>query len=359
MSHYRIVAPTFWTGDTGRALRAEGPLVQLMALYLITCQSSRMCGIFYLPLPLLAHEIGCPIEGATRGLRGLQKARFAFYDAPSEVVWIPEMARWQVGKTIEPKPGKKGGKDTRLPALMAQLSEVRNSRFIRDFWERYGKPYSLPPCPFEPPPSPPPAPLDGSSASDQDQMSGSDISSSEQKVFSSASASEPALRAVSLDEEEQAADAELSESERLADLEDAKASTTPAASRVTTTIAKRKPPAVKPNGPWTREACDDYVEFFPDSKPPGGAIGKGLKPFVEEHGWKDVVRPAWRRCLSQQKPMYAGPSIVSRFTGAFGHWADSRSSPTGSAVIDGTRLWLENNRREEQEKTEKGDTEPW
>lgn len=98
MRDYAKVAPQFWTGTTGRALRAEGRDCQLLALYLITSPHATMIGLYYMPLPLLCHETGLSREGASKALRSLGALGFAHYDPERELVWVPEMARFQLGR---------------------------------------------------------------------------------------------------------------------------------------------------------------------------------------------------------------------------------------------------------------------
>jgi hypothetical protein len=145
---YGKVAPTFWTGDTGRALRKMGSDVQLVALYLITGPHANMIGLYYMPLPTLCHETGLPLQGASKALRRLSEGGFAAYDEDSEVVWVPEMARYQLGDEVVPK-------DNRHKAILRELEKYKKTRFFLQFHERYGAAYHLPtPSPFEAPSKP-------------------------------------------------------------------------------------------------------------------------------------------------------------------------------------------------------------
>jgi hypothetical protein len=80
MRNYSKVAPTFWTGATGRAIRKRGQDATILALYLITNPHANMYGLYYLPLPLIAHETGIPLEGASKGLRSLFQEGYCLYD---------------------------------------------------------------------------------------------------------------------------------------------------------------------------------------------------------------------------------------------------------------------------------------
>jgi hypothetical protein len=148
MREYAKVAPQFWTGLTGKKIRAMGPEVQVVALYLLTCPSSRMIGLYYLPLPVLCHEVGCPIEGASKALSVLESAGFAYYDTEQELVWVPEMARFQISEGLHPR-------DKRIIGIEKELELFRKSRFLKEFRDRYGKAFHLNQgSPFEAPSKP-------------------------------------------------------------------------------------------------------------------------------------------------------------------------------------------------------------
>lgn len=136
MRGYGKVSPRFWNGPTGKAIRALGPEAQVVALYLMTAPSSSMTGLYYLPIPILAHETGCPFEGASKALRSLSRAGFCTYDGDEEVVWVPEMAKHQIGDAL--KPG-----DKRVAGVAAALEPYRSSKFYADFIARYGAAYGV------------------------------------------------------------------------------------------------------------------------------------------------------------------------------------------------------------------------
>src|SRR5437899_9218726 len=71
---YAKVAPQFWTGETGKRIRALGRDAQVVALYLVSSPSSTMLGFYYLPIPTLCHEIGISRQGALKALRSLSEA---------------------------------------------------------------------------------------------------------------------------------------------------------------------------------------------------------------------------------------------------------------------------------------------
>lgn len=137
MRSYARVAPTFWTGETGRALRRAGPDVALAALYLVTCPGGSMSGIYYLPVPVLCHETGFSKRRAREILATLEREEFAFYDLVSETVWVPEMARFQVGDRL-------AAGDKRILGFVRELSLVTGSPFVGQFFQRYREVFNLP-----------------------------------------------------------------------------------------------------------------------------------------------------------------------------------------------------------------------
>ena len=132
---YSKVRPEFWTRGTGKGLRGDLE-AQVVAMYLITGPASHMTGLFYLPAPTLSHETGIPLEGALKALRSLSEGGFSRYDEESEHVFIPEMARFQIGENLSQR-------DNRHKALVRELDGLRKSPFFNDFIEKYGEPYEL------------------------------------------------------------------------------------------------------------------------------------------------------------------------------------------------------------------------
>ena len=142
MRDFSKLASTFWTGETGIFLRSKGQETQLIALYLLTCTNANMIGLYHLSLPTLCHETGSTLEGAMMVLQSLSEGGFAHYDGPSEMVFIPEMAHYQIGAELSVK-------DKRHLGVIRQLETFRKSKFYNDFLCRYSVPYHLPkqaPC---------------------------------------------------------------------------------------------------------------------------------------------------------------------------------------------------------------------
>jgi hypothetical protein len=137
MRDYSKTAPTFWTGDTGRKIRAAGRDVQVVAFYLFTCPNSNWIGLYYLPIPTLCHEVGISKEGASKALRSLETIGYSFYDYENEIVWVPGTAKFQVGESL------KAG-DLRIKGIVKDLQQYSKSIYCADFYARYASLYCLP-----------------------------------------------------------------------------------------------------------------------------------------------------------------------------------------------------------------------
>lgn len=137
MRDYAKVAPQFWTGATGKKLRAAGPETVMVAMYLMTSPHANMIGLYYLPMVYLRHETGLPFEGASKGLERAIEAQFCQYDDASEMVWVVEMARFQIADTLD-------AKDKRCKGIENELAKVPDSLMRRGFYDKYAAAFHLP-----------------------------------------------------------------------------------------------------------------------------------------------------------------------------------------------------------------------
>ena len=136
MRDYSKVSGRFWIGSTGKALRQQGPEAQVVALYLLTAPSSNMLGLYYLPLVVLAHETGLGFEGASKGLRRAIEARFCAYDEATEVVWVHEMARHQIGDSIQ-------AGDKRAKGVQNEYDNLPSNPYLAPFFDRYATAFCM------------------------------------------------------------------------------------------------------------------------------------------------------------------------------------------------------------------------
>lgn len=169
MKNYGAVSPNFWTGETGKKIRKMGVEAQLVALYLLTNKHRNALGIYYLPKILISHETALTSKGASKGLQSLSEAGFCTYDPPSEVVWVFEMARFQIGESLSEK-------DNRVKWINEKYDNLPKNPFLKPFYNKYqdafhlknGRSYKGPSKPLESPSEPPSKP-DTDSDTDTDK----------------------------------------------------------------------------------------------------------------------------------------------------------------------------------------------
>lgn len=128
MRKFASIPPRVWQADL-KAVR--GNLEALAVHYhLTTSGHANMLGLYYLPVTYIAHEIGCPEEGASKGLLALVEAQICSYDFERELVWVHEMAADQIAAQLSPK-------DKRVKGVADQLSMLPMCQITLNFYRRY------------------------------------------------------------------------------------------------------------------------------------------------------------------------------------------------------------------------------
>lgn len=139
MRRYAKIIPQFWIGDTGRKLRDAGQDALLVALYLLTNPHANMLGLYYIPTSLIAHETGLTAEEASEGLRRAIDAGFCAYDVASEMVFVHEMARYQIADQLV-------ATDKQCAGIQREYDGLPSSPFLAAFYEKYAKAFHLTKC---------------------------------------------------------------------------------------------------------------------------------------------------------------------------------------------------------------------
>lgn len=117
--------------------RTEDPdAARLMALYLFTCPSANMVGLYYLPIPLMAMQLQWDEAKVRHALAIVRRAGVAEYDERRQLVWIPNGAKYQLGPTLKPK------NNTRK-TVARQVRAFEGHPFFDAFLSLYLKPYHL------------------------------------------------------------------------------------------------------------------------------------------------------------------------------------------------------------------------
>lgn len=135
MRLYGTLKPTFWTGPTGKELRGH-PEAQIVAMYLVTGPHANMIGLFRCPVHYIAADTGLPFEGASKGLQRLTEVNFCQTDDEHDLIWVFEMARYQIAETLKPN-------DNRIKNVASHLAALPKSPLLLGFYDRYEAPFHL------------------------------------------------------------------------------------------------------------------------------------------------------------------------------------------------------------------------
>lgn len=129
MRDYAKVSPHFWTGSTGKQLR-QCPEAVVVSMYLMTCPHANMLGLYYMPLLYVAHETGLGMEGASKGLQWACNAGFCSYDESTEMVWVHEMARFQIADKLKDT-------DKRSIGVQNEYNSLPSNPYLVSFYDKY------------------------------------------------------------------------------------------------------------------------------------------------------------------------------------------------------------------------------
>lgn len=130
MREYGKVSPSFWTGETGKAIKRKGKDAVIVALYLMTAPLSNWLGLYNQPFHYMVGDLGGDLDGATKGLQGCIEAGFCAYDWDTEIVWVYEMAGWQISKQLK-------ASDNRCAGIQKDYDKLPKSPFLRPFFDKY------------------------------------------------------------------------------------------------------------------------------------------------------------------------------------------------------------------------------
>lgn len=136
MRDYAKVGPQFWTGKTGKAIRKQGSEGVVVAMYLMTSPHSNMLGLYFQPLMYMAYETGLGMEGASKGLQICVDAGFCSFDEASEMVWVHEMATYQIAEELKEN-------DKRAAGIQKDYDNLQDNPFLGAFFDKYKAAYHL------------------------------------------------------------------------------------------------------------------------------------------------------------------------------------------------------------------------
>lgn len=92
MARYQRVSPKFWQDPQVRRWDDRG---KLLAQYLLSCPNRTTEGLFWLPKPYIAADLGWGIEGVSEALSELAEAGFAAYHDATETVVLCKALKYE------------------------------------------------------------------------------------------------------------------------------------------------------------------------------------------------------------------------------------------------------------------------
>lgn len=136
MRDYSKVGPQFWIGKTGKLLRKAGVDAQLVGIYLITSPHANMLGLYYLAQETIAHETGLGIKRAQAALKACVNSGFCSYDEDSEMVWVHEMAFYQIADKLVIN-------DKRSKGVQNEYNNLPENPFLARFFGKYAESFKM------------------------------------------------------------------------------------------------------------------------------------------------------------------------------------------------------------------------
>lgn len=136
MRDYAKVGPQFWIGKTGKMLRKAGVDSQLVGIYLVTSPHANMLGLYYLAQETIAHETGLGIKRAQAALKACIAAGFCSYDEDTEMVWVHEMAFYQIADKLLIT-------DKRSKGVQNEYNGLPENPFLARFFHKYAESFGM------------------------------------------------------------------------------------------------------------------------------------------------------------------------------------------------------------------------
>jgi hypothetical protein len=94
-ARYHKVYTRLWSSPEFRVASDDQ---RLATVYVLTCRHRTTEGLFVLPLPLAAHELGWPIDRTRAAFELLERTHFVAVDSDTDVIWLVNAVAWNKPK---------------------------------------------------------------------------------------------------------------------------------------------------------------------------------------------------------------------------------------------------------------------
>jgi hypothetical protein len=130
---YFHVAPTIWTGQTGKEWKVLGAPYQLLGIYLQTAPAANPYGLYYLSRASIVDETGLALPTVSKVLAQFATSGYAVYDGDTQWCWVVNMTERQVLKNKRPL----ASTDNRIRGINAWYAGLPDNPFLGPYYERY------------------------------------------------------------------------------------------------------------------------------------------------------------------------------------------------------------------------------
>jgi hypothetical protein len=133
MRPYFLVAPTLWTGTTGKDWKALGSDYQVLGVYLQTGPAANQYGLYYVSRAQMIDETGVQLPTMKKVLAHFADTKYAFYDQEAQWCWVTTMARRQLltnGSALTPG-------DRRAIGAAHWYKSLPDNPFLAPFFDTY------------------------------------------------------------------------------------------------------------------------------------------------------------------------------------------------------------------------------
>jgi hypothetical protein len=136
MREYSKIYRHLWVNHPDNKIHQLDNQTRFLAIYLVSNPHVNMIGMYYLPLPIIAHEMRIPLEGALEGLQRLFEVGYATYDDQTEYIWVHDMASEQIDAQLK-------STDNRVKAINETYRSLPNLPFLSNFYDKYADAFHL------------------------------------------------------------------------------------------------------------------------------------------------------------------------------------------------------------------------
>jgi hypothetical protein len=136
MRGYAKFPTDFWRSKQGRGARRKCLYTMAIAPYLWAGPESNMVGLYYMPVPLMAHELGLEVARAQAAVDALAEVGWAHHDPVTDTIWIPGVLGREVGSTLKPA-------DNRRLMIERLALQRKDSPFFAELASAYAETYGL------------------------------------------------------------------------------------------------------------------------------------------------------------------------------------------------------------------------